>query len=108
MKKGGITWLTLKYGALAGMGQHCPIRKLKRRALIALLAAATLCAAITAARSASETAALLSEAQTDRASLLSLLNGASFYEQRPDGTRIYTHAVMHEVEIKPVVVVEAE
>ena len=103
--------ITLRYGLMLGMGKHCPARKFKRLALIALLLAATLYAAIIAVRSASATVeehravqAQRDEARADRAKLLALLNGASLYEQKPDGTRIYTRARLDETEIKPSIV----
>ena len=98
------TNLILRFGPLVGMGKHCPIRKFGRRALIALLAAATLCGAVAAANHARETAAQLGEAQTDRENLIAHLNGASFYEDKPNGARVYTHAETHEIAVRPLMV----
>lgn len=93
--------ITFRYGLLAGMGQHCPIRRLKRLALIALLAAA----AIAAALDARDTAAQLAEVHTDRESLIALLNGtAALVEQKPNGTSIYTHIEATQIKVPPVIV----
>ena len=91
---------------LCQLGKHCPIRKLKRRMQIILLAFATSYVAIQAIDTVRTQAAQLSEALTDRESLIAHLNGASMREEqeRPNGTRVYTNARVEEIKVRPLIV----
>ncbi len=107
--------LTLRYGLLRGMGKHCPVRRLKRVALIGLLVAAALYAASLASDTVMQLAqaqgdrsalrAQLTEAQRDREDALAILSGkVGPVDVLANGTRVYTRVKSYEERIKPVMV----